>query len=274
VATTRALPKSRQSWAWLGWYAGWLLWFLSLCLTRHFLPCRLVYGLGSAALPLVRSIGSIGSGAFPGQAPQFNGTSLLCLAPWSSTTVLVADRGNNRVQEVDFVSGTLVRVVVSGIEAPVGVATTRTVLAVSHAAGGLQETVLFSAVSGTRLVSVPAGSAVPYGLRFSQDGAALLVVEQGSSRVTRWRAGDGVFQGVVACRAAVEGRALCVGPPTLKAAGGATQEEVGVTGDACTVVCAAAARRHCALDTAMAIPAHTRRALLITGTNSASRPTA
>jgi hypothetical protein len=56
------------------------------------------------------SLGGLGSGSIPGQAPEFYLPRGVHAAPWSSNAVLVADSGNGRVVEVDVVQEVLVKV--------------------------------------------------------------------------------------------------------------------------------------------------------------------
>jgi hypothetical protein len=162
------------------------------------------------ALSLLRNVGGPGSGALLGQPPQFNGPTWLAAAPWSNTTVLVPDSGNGRVVEVDVVNGTLVRVWVSGIGQPRGVAASAAVIAVSQENAMSSSVLVYSVASGVLLVAIggvplAAGNSCcagvqlgqPSGLRLSQDGATIDVAETGAGRVTRWRVADGAYLGTV-----------------------------------------------------------------------------
>ena len=51
------------------------------------------------ALVVLHTIGGPGSG--PG---QFDAPTLVCFSPWPSRSLLVAEYGNNRVQEVDVLA--------------------------------------------------------------------------------------------------------------------------------------------------------------------------
>jgi hypothetical protein len=162
------------------------------------------------ALPLLRNVGGPGSGAIFGQPPQFNGPLWLAAAPWSNTTVLVPDSGNGRVVEVDVVTGTLVRVWVSAIGQPRGVAASPSAIAVSQENATSSRVLVYSVATGALLVAIggaplaPGNSCCvgvhlgqPSGLRLSQDGATIDVAETGAGRVTRWRVADGAYLGTV-----------------------------------------------------------------------------
>ncbi len=73
------------------------------------LQCRYLMSFGSKLTPL-GPLGKAGSGAALGQPPEFYLPRGLQAAPWSATTVLVADSGNGRVVEVDVLQRALVKV--------------------------------------------------------------------------------------------------------------------------------------------------------------------
>ena len=162
------------------------------------------------ALPLLRTIGGPGSGAVIGQPPQFSGPQGLAAAPWSNTTVLVADGGNGRVVEVDVLNSTLVRVWATGVRGVRGVAASPDTIAVSQENTTSARVLLYSVQGGGLLVTVGgaplaadnsccAGTQLgqPSGLTFSQDGTYFDVAEAASNRVTRWRVVDGVYLATV-----------------------------------------------------------------------------
>ena len=162
------------------------------------------------ALPLLRAVGGPGSRANLGQTPQLSGPMWLAAAPWSNTNVLVPDSGNSRVVEVDVVNGTLVRVWVSGIGGPRGVAASSTVIAVSQENTTSSRVLVYSVQSGALLATIggaplTTGSTccagvqlgLPSGLRLSQDGTTMDVAEAGAGRVTRWRVADGAYLATV-----------------------------------------------------------------------------
>ncbi len=145
-----------------------------------------------------------------GQPPQFNEPKGLAAAPWSNTTVLVADAGNGRVVEVDVLNSTLVRVWATGVNGVRGVAANRNTIAVSQENATSALLLLYSVQSGELLVTIggaplAAGNSCctgvqlgqPSGLTFSQDGTYIEVAEAASNRVTRWRVVDGVYLATV-----------------------------------------------------------------------------
>ncbi len=169
--------------------------------------CRSVLDLRTSGLPLVRSFGSVGSSAVVGQPMQLatsgNG-GRMCASPWSNVTVLVPDNGNGRVVEVDFTTGNLVKVWITGISNPTGVAATLAMIAVCN--NGATARVALYDLAGTLLRSfgsTPLAEGVtanvgvylgyPWALQFSQDGATIAVVEFYSQRVTRWTVGTAAF---------------------------------------------------------------------------------
>ncbi len=172
-------------------------------------PHRAVHSI-APTLPLLRIIGGPGSGAVIGQPPQFSGPQGLAAAPWSNTTVLVADSGNGRVVEVDVLNSTLVRVWATGFNGVRGVAASPDTIAVSQENTTSARVLLYSVQGGGMLVTIGsaplaagntccAGTQLgqPSGLTFSQDGTYIEVAEAASNRVTRWRVVDGVYLATV-----------------------------------------------------------------------------
>ena len=70
---------------------------------------RETYTLAPDLYPL-GSIGNAGSRAVIGESPGLNQPRGMQACPWSNSTVLVADSGNNRVLEIDVAEAVLVKV--------------------------------------------------------------------------------------------------------------------------------------------------------------------
>jgi hypothetical protein len=168
----------------------------------HALCCSSVLNISAPGFPWVRTFGAPGSGSVLGQPPQLSLTfgGGMCLSPWtaSSSSVLVPDNANQRVVEIDFVTGLLVKVWVTGVDYPMAVAATASLIAVaSH--GASVDRVAFYDLSGTLLrgfggpglgaldtSSLGVALGYPWSLQFSQDQSTIVVSEAWSQRVTRW----------------------------------------------------------------------------------------
>ncbi len=164
--------------------------------------------ISAAGLPWVRTFGATGSGSDIGQPPQLSlaDGGGMCLTPWSpiSTSVLVADNLNGRVVEVDFVSGVLLKVWLTGLDYPLAVAASMSVIAVAN--HGTNDKVSLYSLSGvllrafggaplTQLDTSNLGVRMgfPWSLQFSQDAATIVVSETYSQRVTRWGVANATF---------------------------------------------------------------------------------
>jgi hypothetical protein len=111
----------------------------------------------------------------------------------------VPDNANGRVVEIDFVTGLLVKVWVTGVDYPIAVAATASLIAVANHGVNLDR-VAFYDLSGAFLrafggpgLSAPDNSVYlgarmgyPWSLQFSQDQSTIVVSEAWSQRVTRW----------------------------------------------------------------------------------------
>lgn len=158
-------------------------------------PGLLRYNLDSGTL--LGAIGVTGAGAVIGDEPQFSAPQQLTAAPWSSTTLLVSDPGNDRVVEVDVVAGVLVKVWLAGLARVSSVAATTAHIAAAFGAmnGTLTAGIRVYSLLGTLLWSragTPTSSLV-----FSPDGSRLIAVEPLSSRVAVWEASTGAYLGPV-----------------------------------------------------------------------------
>jgi hypothetical protein len=96
-------------------------------------PPRLVVYNASTG-DLTNTLGSSGTGTTVGATVQFGRPRWTAAVPWSSTAVLVPDDVNDRVVEVDTVTGLLVKVWLSGVTNPFGVAATGSRIAVGWGA--------------------------------------------------------------------------------------------------------------------------------------------
>jgi hypothetical protein len=84
---------------------------LTLVCFLHSVPIvvRETYTLAPDLYPL-GSIGNAGSRAVVGESPGLNQPRGMQACPWSNSTMLVADSGNNRVLEIDVTEAVLVKV--------------------------------------------------------------------------------------------------------------------------------------------------------------------
>jgi hypothetical protein len=149
-----------------------------------------VYRL-TAGFPVMHAFGSRGGG--PG---QFLEPRYMCFPPWGSGTLLVAERSGGRVQEVDPLAQTSVKMWCAGqVQSPWGVAATAEVIVVSEYEPNF--VALFSVSTGARLWRVGGAGAgpgqfnSPKGVRFARDGVHVIVVDAGNERVCLLRVSDG-----------------------------------------------------------------------------------
>lgn len=166
-----------------------------------------IYALEREGAQWLRDLGTWGEGPlqfrknFKGICP-----GMICFTLADQPTLLVADDGNNRVQEVDVVSFSHVGYLHHPdiVKRPRAVAASRAHIAVScwkKKSKGLHVVVLFDCVS-RHVVGRIGGEygggfgmlKVPSGLGFSADGLELAVAEPGNSRVTLFRQEDGCFK--------------------------------------------------------------------------------
>jgi hypothetical protein len=150
-----------------------------------------VYRL-AAGFPVMHAFGSYGVG--PG---QFNEPQHVCFPPWGGgRTLLVAEYGGGRVQEVNPLAQTSIKMWCAGlVDRPWGVAATAEVMAVSEARPSF--VALFSVSTGARLWRVggtgagPGQFTRPRGVRLARDGVHVIVVDTANSRVCLLRVSDG-----------------------------------------------------------------------------------
>jgi hypothetical protein len=149
-----------------------------------------VYRL-TAGFPVMHAFGSKGVG--PG---KFKDPRHMCFPPWGSGTLLVAEYGGGRVQEVDPLAQTSIKMWCDGqVDRPWGVAATAEVMAVSEL--GPNYVALFSVSTGARLWRVGGAGAgpgqfnSPRGVRLARDGVHVIVVDDSNSRVCLLRVADG-----------------------------------------------------------------------------------
>jgi hypothetical protein len=171
-------------------------------------PPRLVVYNASTG-DLTNTLGSSGTGTTVGATVQFGRPRWTTTVPWSPTAVLVPDDVNDRVVEVDTVTGLLVKVWLSGVTNPFGVAATGSRIAVGWGAETLTTSKLdMYDLAGTLQWSVggayvgdssSAGTLLgdPAQVQFSQDGSYVLLVETTSARVTKWSTHTGEYLGSV-----------------------------------------------------------------------------
>lgn len=81
------------------------------CVLPAGMSCRVVYR-STTEFVRINVIGHGGTSSVIGAAPEFLAPIAMCACPWSATSVLVVDSGNNRVVEVNVyeASGTLIKV--------------------------------------------------------------------------------------------------------------------------------------------------------------------
>ena len=152
-----------------------------------------VYRL-APGFPLVHTFGS--EGVEPG---QFKRPFSMCFPPWGGRhSLLVAEYGGARVQEVDVMAKASVRMWCAGqVEGPWGVAASAAVVVVSECSAHFLSA--FSVDTGERLWRVggegPAAGQLkdPTGVRLSGDGLHVLVAEYSNNRVSAFAVGDGEF---------------------------------------------------------------------------------
>jgi len=149
-----------------------------------------VYRL-TAGFPVMHAFG--GNGVGPG---QYKDPRHMCFPPWGSGTLLVAERDGGRVQEVDPLAQTSIKMWCAGqVANPWGVAATAEVMAVSEY--GPSYVALFSVSTGARLWRVggagagPGQFSLPRGVRLARDGVHVIVVDDGNNRVCLLRVSDG-----------------------------------------------------------------------------------
>jgi hypothetical protein len=174
------------------------------------MPCvhSSVLNLTAPGLPWIRTFGSTGTGSTVGTAPQLSGVAdtggRLCTTPWSPSTVLVPDGGNGRVVEINFVTGLLVKVWLTGLDTPTCVAATDTLIAVGNRGATARVSlynlngVLVRAFGSTSLAAGDTSSVgvflgYPSSLQFSQDGTSIVVAEAFAQRATRWSVATASF---------------------------------------------------------------------------------
>jgi hypothetical protein len=150
-------------------------------------------------LPVVGTLGTEGDG--PEQFLQPRG---VCFPPWERHTLLVAEYGNNRVQEVEAQSGAHVRFWGGALVHPVGVAASAAIVVVTEW-GKANRVSAFDKATGVlrwRSDLLPGCPRFknPYGVRVAQDGY-VVVADNGNNRVSRLRGADGVFAGHLATEA-------------------------------------------------------------------------
>jgi hypothetical protein len=121
----------------------------------------------------------------------------MCTVPWNPATVLVPDVLNGRVVEVNFITGLLVKVWLTGLDTPTCVAATDTLIAVGNRGATARVSlynlngVLVWAFGSTSLAAgntsnVGVFLGYPSGLQFSSDATTIVVAENWAHRVTRW----------------------------------------------------------------------------------------
>lgn len=145
----------------------------------------------NAPFALLEVVGHEGDGPL-----EFRSPGRLCFTARGAATVLVTDTGNNRVQEVNVVSRRHVATWGAGLlHSPRGVAASTTMVAVSEEGSGLPPRVtLFDAACRTLMCCCAAGAGVlvvPRGLCFDHGGAAIVVADACTSRLTIFHASDG-----------------------------------------------------------------------------------
>ncbi len=128
----------------------------------------------------------------PGRAPgQFGQPALVC---FSGRSLLVAEWGNDRVQEVDVLAPSHVRFWAEGgdVCGPFGVSASPTAIAVSEdgKARAQHRVLVFSVATGARIACIGGRPGLaagllrePRGLRLTSDGAHLVVADAGNHRV-------------------------------------------------------------------------------------------
>lgn len=160
--------------------------FLVACNQRE--HCIDVYDLAGVTLdgglPLRHcSIGGHGSG--PG---EFSGPRKLCAAPrvadTSTCTILVADYGNNRVQEVAVPSGQHVRDI--SVVSPHGVAASADTGMVAVSQPPVHSIYLFHYVTGQLHRVVDCGNGQPAGVTFCNAGSAIITVLSSLNAVVQY----------------------------------------------------------------------------------------
>jgi hypothetical protein len=121
-------------------------------------------------------------------------------------TLLVADGGNDRVQEVDVVTRAHVGYLCppGTLKRPRGVAASRAHIAVTTCADGHHSVHLFDAVSRARMWTVggqegsgPRKLSLPLGVRFTADGARVAVADCLNRRIMVLSVVDGSSEGLV-----------------------------------------------------------------------------
>jgi hypothetical protein len=139
---------------------------------------------------LVRTLGSVGSGTAVGSPAQIGGNPrLICWLPFTNTSILLDDAGNNRVIEVNVLTGNLVKVWAG--RGGVSLAASMTLVAI-----GYGTTVDLYNIAGTFSRTLTSSISDPWGLRFAPDGSYLTMVEKGvtPSTMKKFRVSDGAVQ--------------------------------------------------------------------------------
>lgn len=140
-------------------------------------------------LPRLYDFGEEGEG--PGQFRHPRG---VCFPPWGSRTLLVAEYGNDRVQEVDTVTMTCVRFWCTGaLEHPVGIAASADLLVVSEWARKNRVSAFGREDGALRWRVRDTAFKIPYGLRITWDGLYVAVTDNGHDRLCFVRVHDGTF---------------------------------------------------------------------------------
>ena len=157
-----------------------------------------LYGYSLADGSLLRTFGSRGAGK--GQYDWGNSCGGLCMSPRG--TLLVAEFGNKRVQEVVVDDGTGIRFIGERIlNAPEFVDCSETVIAVSEST--LHQVTLLSSSDGsllTRFGSRGSGAGeftIPLGLRLLADGSGIVVADRDNDRLCMYSTA-GVFTRAIA----------------------------------------------------------------------------
>ncbi len=121
--------------------------------------------------------------------------AMLCIPPWNGSCLLVVEAGGNRVQEVNFVLKTSVRLVLKDLSAPCGVAATMSHVAVTDdgGPGGAGRVTLLSRATGAlKVFSVGDGLHHSFnGVRFCKGGDFILVADSAAHRVWKFDARTG-----------------------------------------------------------------------------------
>jgi DNA-binding beta-propeller fold protein YncE len=144
------------------------------CLTSHTLR---LYKL-APDFPLLDVLGGPGAGTC-----QFASPLWVCFTPWGDHTLLVPEEGNHRVQEVNIVTKSFVKMWGTEgehrVTGPRGVAASRQWVAVTQGQGPAGALTLLSVPDNvaTRRLDRDPGLRTPDGVRFSRDGHFVIVAD-------------------------------------------------------------------------------------------------